>query len=424
MIRLCALTVAASATFAAQSFGATPSGTQGGEANSAAAPANSRAIRQETLHNILNPLLMQAAEAGSTGFAGVEGNADLSAATLHWKGDPPAWLTDRLKASAGALPIQVDSVAVSEADLPTISNAVRDAWDDSWGEFQGLSVSPGWNSISVQRYLTRSAVDISDVQVRNLLAARIRDLPAIVTVQSSRISNFARGAWRGNDSTPWNGGGRMRTATNYCTTGPGLILASGARRLLSAGHCNRLPPGTGGGVVDGAEDAIGPITLNIAYADPPSQGDLMLIQANPFNRVFIGSWENSAGPYRQTTGWGFNAAGDQVCNEGSMSGEHCYLTVTSTVTDPQFGTPLTRAVHTSPTGIAMAEGDSGAAVVARDGSSGAEIRGVAIALAGNTSPCSGGSGNPCWQDSQYASAVLYISAKWILDRFPGSQFVF
>ena len=183
-------------------------------------------------------------------------------------------------------------------------------------------------------------------------------------------------------------------ATSYCTTGFAVLNSSGAGRLLSAAHCDttgnrEIRDGTGNQQI-----APGGASVDIRIGGI----DSMIIDpsASPgtIGKVFGGDYDQAPGTakyeYHVGGSGGVGAAqeGDVVCLSGANSGEHCNKTITdgTYLLDCPGNTSLTcnAFVYGAPTGITVAQGDSGGPIYVERSDGRVGARGIQSAGRGTT----------------------------------------
>lgn len=175
-------------------------------------------------------------------------------------------------------------------------------------------------------------------------------------------------ATRRNDSSPWDGGARLRDAAGnrHCSSGFGLVRQrDNAQLLLTANHCFGAQA-----VFNGAGARIGTVTNFVPAGD--SEAITIAAPGAAGRQVYVGGVNDATEGSVRITAVAGTVPNIFVCTSGSFSGEHCPLQVVRTRWRLRNGVgPVNLAVTTRASGpVAIAQGDSGGPVIYRGASAG------------------------------------------------------
>ncbi|MBM7815090.1 S1 family peptidase [Saccharothrix algeriensis] len=242
----------------------------------------------------------------AAGFAGVAVRDDR--VVVWWKGDPPARVAEEVGRSR--VRVEVRPAAHSWAELRVAADRVA-------ARMKADPASPV--------HMVRVPVDGSRVVA--LVDRDVTDVsPAesgvpVEVVRHQRLHPAAGPAtryndgWNGDAHGPFAGGGAIVNRENgtRCTAGFGVRDGSGARFLLTAGHCGRV----GRGWDNGNRSRF----IGDARAEHAAH-DLLLVAANSSDRMWDGGATANSFTKR-VSGWDRAVAGAMVCQSGSTSGALC-----------------------------------------------------------------------------------------------------
>ncbi|MET3812442.1 hypothetical protein [Arthrobacter sp. UYEF3] len=173
-----------------------------------------------------------------------------------------------------------------------------------------------------------------------------------------RVVNTVRAtpATRSRDSSPFNSGAYMMTS-NYHVCSTGFALASSTQTYtITARHCDAGPWYDR----DDSTKFIGS-----EFWDS-STGQSSLIAGAGSKWMYDGTWDNSWGLSKATSGVRDVSIGDWICTSGGNSGVHCNIQVRSEWNwwDDGFGGAYnTEGLQIGGTDIAAIQGDSGGPVL-------------------------------------------------------------
>lgn len=234
----------------------------------------------------------------------------------------------------------------------------------------GSYVDPSTGKIMVD---TDAPADVV-ASLTNLNGAVARAAVATPTVEVRWQTT--RDAWhRRDDIPPFYGGGGIAAAGAICSSGYAVKIASGARFMVTAGHC--YANGTTVRTESGAR-VYGTVFARRLPTVTGGAADMEVIGGSQYAaRVFTGGVVSATSIPVVAAGPAFVGYAN-YCHSGRTTGEQCGHKATSTTAQVCTATGCKSPVIAYVGGVVQQPGDSGGAFYAKD-ASGAWIRGHVIA---------------------------------------------
>ncbi|GGM22464.1 hypothetical protein GCM10010102_17700 [Promicromonospora citrea] len=267
------------------------------------------------------------------GYAGVAVDYPTATVTLSWKGPTPTAALRLQGAAPRGVTVTVRRAAFSEAELRAASTRLLDGARAEHGPDVVLAAypTPDHSGLVAEVAGSPGVAPHQDLTRQDL--TRYLERAAQVPVRVTPVPDGAgpdvgsgvesTAADRRDDRAPWHGGGAIATAdgSDYCTTGFAIVTGEGARRLVTAAHCNAR---VGDVVRDGAGQRLGTVAARAPQLDAQLIDPVGSPKTAP--SVFGGPWDADRDHPRYrypVAGVQLPAVGQHICSSGAVTGEHC-----------------------------------------------------------------------------------------------------
>lgn len=359
---------------------------------------------------------------GEVGFAQTEVDYKNNRLILRWKGDPSKAVQNLVDDGIDGVPVVLQQVRFSRSELVAAIERAFEYGRATRGDRFVVKGSPNTDYSGIDIGVNQDGSATSSSKDGSDLAAAAGVPVNVVAAKPTKLAS------RQDDYAPWFGGGAIGDydGVTYCSTGFAVKTASGAGRLLSAGHCVVNDPDPGDEFVGWTRNLYDGIHNEIMAGggewDVEGTGvDSMLItprinnnaSARTSGRVYSGAWNSSSS--RKVGAASLQAPPylANVCTSGAMTGEHCDLTVTDDIVEFScFGSEnLYRTcwgyeATASGGSVAAGQGDSGGPSYSIGGSGNVLARGIIDGV----SPYASDKAN-CGSTAEtgpYCSSVVYV----------------
>jgi hypothetical protein len=306
---------------------------------------------------------------------------------------------DKVKGKHKKTNYAFQEVAHSKKELAPVKTKVEKDLDLQ----QANGVKPASVGINSQTGLVELAVEDDSPAVKKFVQDHYGSDVQVVKGEIAKPS-----LTRLTDDNPWTGGDILHTYDSSgniyggCTSGPAVVTSSGAKRILTAGHCyiksvRSSPSGLTDYKFRTVQNFDGPRgtntgTMGYAAAKYDNHGyDVAMIAAPANGHVWRTQYlQGTAGTRGPQVGGKPSVVGERVCASGALSGENCayvtkvdysqgvyapsgsiYYTIHASLADTKDGSTL------------AGDGDSGAAVYYVGPNGGLSIRGVLFGVMAN-----------------------------------------
>ncbi|SNS57082.1 hypothetical protein SAMN06309944_0834 [Micrococcales bacterium KH10] len=341
------------------------------------------------------------------GFGSVSVDIPAQTITIGWKGEVPQDIA-RIAGDNPEVTVNVVKAVYTDDELTEAGLKIID-------ELPELVDNDGYISVVSQRtdgsgLSATFRTTIPELNAKSVSSAirEITDVPVTLSIDdaddSSQVVPMVGG--RQNDNSPFYAGAGIRlygsTDINggYCSTGFAVKgKSTGKDYMTTAFHCIHDSVGTStGSVYSESGQSMGTWHRNAANVEKDKDAALITLGAS---RSVAGRayWSGvNATISHPVDGYHSNKVGAQVCTGGANSGTHCNLNIIEKVVGFQVipGETVTGGwLALAPSGIAVAQGDSGGPVYRHNTTNGKRMARGLISGAGtyvfpaDTSKCSG-----------------------------------
>lgn len=230
---------------------------------------------------------------GGRGFAGLE--LHNGGVRLWYQGTLPTAVRTAVNEARHTAPVEVLPAKYSLTQLTAASDRVVDH----------LRAHPGGPAHRVSVAVDGSGLTVGVDGSPGIQSAGLPDVGVPVQVVAQ---DRVRPAGRGNDTTPFYGGGYLTAQEGWaCTAGFG-VWRGGRQHLLTAGHCGR--PG------QTWRNGNNSVAVGTAVDENPGQ-DLLLIAASAGSHIFTGVGAGTA--VGHVIGWQGVFTGEELCSSGATT---------------------------------------------------------------------------------------------------------